>query len=325
MKKVFFYPSKNLVIAIPAVLALGFLTGLVTDTSFLRHYILVLTFLMIYPTMIGFKVREAFDLSHRKTVLMSFAVNFLLIPAFAYGAGLLLLRNSPDMFVGLMMISLFPTSAMTISWTMLNKGNVAAAIKITSISLLLGSFLAPWYLYAMVGKLVTVNVGHTFQTILLVVVLPMVAGAVTFRMLRRIFSEEEYVLRVKHLFPAVSVWFLMLLIFASISMKAKSMTENPAYLVNAILILVVFYGFNFFLSTLAARWTLGPADGYALLYGTVMRNLSIALGIAVSAFGPETALVVTLAFIIQVQGAAWYGKLAPKYGWLDKKNSARTT
>jgi len=47
-----------------------------------------------------------------------------------------------------------------------------------------------------------------------------------------------------------------------------------------------------------------------------MRNLSLALGLAVTTFGPKAAIIVTLAFILQVQGAAWYGKTAGKQNWL---------
>ena len=42
-----------------------------------------------------------------------------------------------------------------------------------------------------------------------------------------------------------------------------------------------------------------------------MRNLSIALAVAINAFGAngsDAALVVALAYIIQVQSAAWYVK-----------------
>jgi predicted Na+-dependent transporter len=43
-----------------------------------------------------------------------------------------------------------------------------------------------------------------------------------------------------------------------------------------------------------------------------MRNLSIALAIAITAFGPqqgsEIALIIAMAYIIQVQSAAWYVK-----------------
>ena len=46
-----------------------------------------------------------------------------------------------------------------------------------------------------------------------------------------------------------------------------------------------------------------------LVYGTVMRNLSIALAIAMNSFGgsgADIALIVSAAYIIQVQAAAWY-------------------
>lgn len=61
-------------------------------------------------------------------------------------------------------------------------------------------------------------------------------------------------------------------------------------------------------------------DGIALVYGTVMRNLSIALAVAINAFGEagtDAALVIALAYIIQVQSAAWYFKFTDTfYGWI---------
>ena len=63
------------------------------------------------------------------------------------------------------------------------------------------------------------------------------------------------------------------------------------------------------ISTVAGKLFLPRGDAIALVYGTVMRNLSIALALAMSAFGSassDAALVITLAYIIQVQSAAWY-------------------
>ena len=63
------------------------------------------------------------------------------------------------------------------------------------------------------------------------------------------------------------------------------------------------------ISTLTGRLLLARGEAIALVYGTVMRNLSIALAIAINAFGErgtDAALVVALAYIIQVQSAAWY-------------------
>lgn len=316
LKKLFYYPSKNLTVAIPITLIIGFITGLFLDTSVLKQTILLMTFFMIYPTMIGFKLKEAVDLSHMKTVSLSLAMNFLLIPLSAFLIGKVFLSNSPELFVGLIMISLFPTSGMTISWTMLSKGNVAAAIKITAISLILGSFLAPWYLLGTVGQLVSVDVWGTFITIIQVVILPLLLGNITYRLILKKYSVVEYTQKIKPIFPALSVWPMLLIVFSSISMKSDAIVSNPGILANILIVLLAFYLLNFSMSTFISRKMLTKEDGYALVYGTVMRNLSIALGIAATSFGPNTALVVTIAFILQVQGAAWYGKLSAKHKWL---------
>ena len=46
-----------------------------------------------------------------------------------------------------------------------------------------------------------------------------------------------------------------------------------------------------------------------------MRNLSIALAIAIGAFrdqGADAALLIALAFVVQVQSAAWYVRLTDR-------------
>lgn len=319
MKTLFYSPSKNLIISIPIVLFLGFFIGLNFDTSFLKNYILLFTFLMIYPTMIGFKVKEAVDLSHMNVVLGTAILNFIIIPIIAFIFGKVFLSDNPQIFAGIIMISLFPTSGMTISWTMINKGNVPAAIKITAISLILGSFLAPIYLYFALGTMIEVKIISTFITIAQIVILPMILGNITYKLILKKYSVEQFTQKIKPIFPAISVWAMLFIIFASISMKAKMILKNPEQLLSIILLLIIFYAINFALSTFVVRKFYNQSDGYALVYGTVMRNLSIALGLAIASFGQDTALIITLAFILQVQSAAWYGKLSSKYGWLKSE------
>ncbi|PKM82793.1 MAG: sodium:proton symporter [Firmicutes bacterium HGW-Firmicutes-14] len=314
MKKILHYPAKNLVLVIPIALITGFITGYFTDTGFLKGAILPLTFLMIYPTMIGFKISEAYNLTHIRVLLFSLLLNFAAIPLLAYLIGLALLQGQPEMLAGLVLASLLPTSGMTISWTMIFKGNVPAAIKMTAVGLITGSLLAPWYLWVMVGKMVPINVGQLFITISVIVFLPMIFGHLTFRLLRKRLTQEEFQKRIKPYLPSFSIWAMLLIIFSSISMKAKMIILEPELIVNGIVVLVVFYTVNFALSTAVGRTFFDRGDGIALVYGTVMRNLSISLGVALAAFGVKAALIVTLAFIIQVQSAAWYGKLAEKHG-----------
>jgi ACR3 family arsenite efflux pump ArsB len=305
--------------AIPIILAAGFTVGYLFDTTFLKDYILIATFLMIYPTMIGFKVKEAFDLSHFRLLITAMFINFAVIPALAYGLGRGLLDSEPQMFAGLALASLLPTSGMTISWTMIHKGNVPAAIKMTAVGLIAGSVLAPWYLLLMVGKIVPVNVVQIFTTIAVVVFLPLLLGNVTYNLLMKKYSPKEFQEKIKPVLPSVSIWAMLFVIFSSISMKAGMIISAPEVIMQGLTVLLVFYLLNFVISTVAGRALFVKPDSIALVYGTVMRNLSIALGVAVTTFGPKAGLIVTLAFIIQVQAAAWYGKIAEKFAFLKNE------
>ncbi|SEG03046.1 Arsenite efflux pump ArsB, ACR3 family [Caloramator fervidus] len=307
-KKIFYYPSKNLVKVIPLALLLGFLIGLKFDLNFMKNYILIFTIFMIYPTMIGFNYKSAFDLSHLKLVLLSLIINFLIIPVVAYIIGITLFKNNMDMFAGLAIASLLPTSGMTISWTMINKGNVSAAVKITALSLFVGSLVAPWYLFVMVGQYIPIDIVKTFITIIQVVIIPLILGDLTYRIITKKYSKEEYDKKIKPILPAISIWFLLGIVFISIGMKAKVIISKPNLILWALLVLIVFYLINYTISVVLGKIFLNKEDAIALVYSTVMRNLSLALGIAASNFGAKAALIVTLAFVLQVQSASWFGK-----------------
>lgn len=318
MKKLFFWPSKNVDKAIPLVLLLGFGTGMLVDTSPLKNFILPVTVLMIYPTMIGFKLREVLNLSHGRLMLTTVVLNFLVIPVIAYLLGVGFLLKDPQLFAGLAITSLLPTGNMTIAFTMLAKGNVPAAIKSTTLGLILGSLLAPWYLLVMVGKYVPVDVWLTLKTISLVVLLPLVMGQLTYKSLLRKYTPEEFNKTVKPYLPAASAWGMIFIIFSSISMNAPRIAARLDIFAFALIVQLVFYGVNYLLATFIGRNMFNEQDALALVFSTALRNLSISIGLAATAFGPNAALMVSLAFLIQQQAAAWYIKLNEKYRFLQR-------
>lgn len=322
-KKLFFWPSKHIALAIPVILSLGFLTGLLTDTTSLKQYILPITVLMIYPTMIGFKAKEIMNLSQGKLLLTVMALNFLVIPAFAYLLGVGFLLQDPQLFAGLAITALLPTSNMTIAFTMLAKGNVPASIKMTTIGLLLGSFLAPWYLYIMVGRYVPVDILLTLKTIALVILLPLIFGMLTYRYLMKKYTQEQFQKQIKPYLPAASTWGMVFIIFISMSMNSKRIASHLDIFAIAFLVQIVFYAVNYLLAVFIGRTFFNEKDGLTLVFSTVLRNLSISIGLAATAFGSNAALMVSLAFLIQGQVAAWFIKLNEKYGFLRKEKKVQ--
>lgn len=313
MNKLFYYPSKNLSLVVSLTIAIGLLAGLSFDTEFLRIFMPIGILVMIVPTMIGFKWREMVSTAHSKVFFAASIINFLIIPFIAYFLGYLLLSGEPEVFAGLALASLLPTSGMTISWTMFYRGNVSASIKITAISLVIGAVITPLYLTIMFDQVIEADLKLLFMKVFLVVFVPIILGTIIQRFLMKKYSPDELNSRIKPTLPAISTWGLLLIIFVMTSINANILFTESAIILKAIFILIVFYFLNFAISTLVGKWLFNRANSITLVYSTVLRNLSIALGIAVTSFGPKAGLILALAFVIQIQAATWFGRIADRF------------
>jgi len=142
-----------------------------------------------------------------------------------------------------------------------------------------------------------------------VVFLPLAAGALLRFVLLKLKGKEVFEKRIKPVFPGISTLAVLLVVFTAIALRSRFILGQPLLLWTTFWPVALFYGFNFIIVTLIARRWFERGHAIALVYGTVMRNLSIALAMALSFLGEAggtAALVITWAYIIQVQGAAWY-------------------
>ncbi|WP_234086549.1 arsenic resistance protein [Azonexus sp. R2A61] len=307
--------SKNLVIAIPSVMVLGFVTGLLAPVGWMKSLIVPLTFLMVYPMMVTLKLAKLLEGGDVKAQGLAQAINFLIIPFVAYGLGLWLFPERPYYAIGLLLAALLPTSGMTISWTGFAGGNLGAAVKMTVLGLILGSLATPFYVQWLMGASVPVDLMAVFLQIVIIVFLPMLAGHATQTWLVRKHGQAAFQKEWGPRFPPFSTLGVLGIVFVAMALKAQQLAAQPQELLVVAVPLLLLYGINYALSTLLARSLLPRGDAIALVYGTVMRNLSIALALAMNAFGSggsDAALVITLAYVIQVQSAAWYVRLTDR-------------
>ncbi|MFZ5758423.1 MAG: arsenic resistance protein [Thermodesulfobacteriota bacterium] len=307
--------NKNLVVAIPLMMTAGFFFGVMGDpaiTKQLKSLIVPFTFLMVYPMMVTLNIKHLQDgIKNVKLQAVTQGINFCVIPFLAYGLGRYFFPDQPYMALGLLLASLLPTSGMTISWTGFAKGNMAAAINMTVIGLTLGSLATPLYVQFLMGAKVDVDIVLVVKQIVVIVFIPMLLGYLTRQSLVKKHGMPKFKDQIAPRFPAVSTVGVLGIVFVAIALKAQQIYDNPAVIAVIIIPLLLMYGANFLLSTLVGRFFFNRGDGIALVYGTVMRNLSIALAIAINAFGSQgtnAALVIAVSYIVQVQSAAWYVK-----------------
>lgn len=300
-------------ISIPIVLITAFITGILLDTSWMNTTIFFATMLMIYPTMIGIQWKALIHLTEKRLIGYAMILNFIIIPAIAYLLGYFLLQEQPILFAGLTLIALLPTSGMTISWTSISSGNVPGAVKLTVLGLLLGAILAPFYLLVMVGQLVDINLITVMRTILVVVFIPLLLGGITTKGLSRRFELKNINKKIKPALQPISIWAMLYIIFASVSMRAEIIIDNMGMIGLSLIALLLFYITLFTLVTWLAKRFFSRKDGLSLVYGTTLRNLSIAMGVGATFFGMEATLLITIAFMVQQQGVVLYNRvIVPK-------------
>lgn len=308
--------QRNLIWAIPSAMVLGIVIGSVVNPAPLKALIIPLTFLMVYPMMVNLQIQKVFSGQDYKLQLVTQLINFAIVPFFAFGMGRLFFADQPLIALGLLLASLLPTSGMTISWTGFAQGNLNAAVKMTVIGLILGSVATPFYAKWLMGAAIAIPLADIFRQIIVIVFLPMLLGVTTRFLLIRIVGADKYHKNLKQKFPAFSTLGVLGVVFVAMALKAEAIVGNPMILASFLVPLAILYAGNFVLSTLVGKLLFNRGDAIALVYGTVMRNLSIALAIAITAFGgeqgSEIALIIAMAYIIQVQAAAWYVKLTDR-------------
>ncbi len=312
--------QKNLVYVIPVAMILGVIGGgYLFDAKPLKQFIIPITFIMIYPMMATLNTKTIFKGGDLKLQVVTQVINFIFVPIIVFVIGKIFFAGADEKFglwaVGLFLIGVLPASGMTISWTGFAKGNKEAATKMLVFGLIIGSLAAPVYTKIFMGATVDVDMLHMFQQICIFVFVPMIAGLLTQNYLVRKHGKKAWMETYKPMFPPFSALGVSMIAFTAMALKAKNILANPGDILTILIPLIIFYLISYILLSLIGKFFFKRGDAIAMVFGVVMRDLSIALAIAMTAFkeqGMTIALLISLAYVIQIQSAAWYIKLVPK-------------
>lgn len=304
--------KKNLIVSIMVAMISGLIIGYYLDTTWLTNLIIPLTFMLVYPMMVTMNFKVLKQKSNIKLQLITQVINFIVFPAIAFGLGYIFFQDLPFFRLALLLIALLPTSGMTISWTVMAKGNVNEVLRMVIVGLFLGAILSPFYITALLGSEVNVPMLKIMSQILIVVFVPLLLAFVTQKILVNKYGAEKFNKQIKPKFPLFSTLGIVFMIFTAISLKATVLVNNPGIIIDILIPLLILFALYFAISVVTARLFFNRVDGIALVNGTLIRNLSLALAITISVF-PEAQLaaaLIAIAYVIQVQIAAWNAKLS---------------
>ena len=311
------YIQKHLVFFILGGMVSGFLIGLFVNTQPLRVSVNWLSFFLVYPMMVTLNFKSLLARGNVKLQLVTQLVNFGYLPLLAYVFGVVFFPHPEQMSyrLGILLIALLPTSGMTVSWTVMAKGNVQEAIRMIVIGLMLGGLLTPLMINLYLGTTIALSFTQILAQIVMIVFIPMLLGFLTQWVLKKRYGEATFHQQIKANFPPFSTLSVILLIALVMSLRAPMLARNPGVLIELLVPITLGYGVMLISLHLLGKALFPYADHIAFMNGTMIRSLSVALAIALTVFedaGVEVSLVIALAYIVQVQMAASYVKWSQK-------------
>ncbi len=159
-------------------------------------------------------------------------LQFAVMPFLGWGIGYLM-ELPQDMAIGLVLVSCCPGGTASNVVAFLARANVALSVSMTAISTILAVVLTPLLTKFYVGERVPVDAIGLLQSILIIVILPVVAGI----WINHFFGKAAK--RIAVVSPFISVVFIILIVGYILAQNRDSIIENWRILVAAVFFLHV--------------------------------------------------------------------------------------
>jgi predicted Na+-dependent transporter len=295
-----------ILIAVAIGLALGFFTTL--PGKALQTYSQALTFLMILFISLTIPPRQfLLVLKQPGAVAAGLALNFIFMPLVCWGLARLLVTDA-DLATGIILVGVVPCAGMAAVWTALLKGDVPLGMAINALTMLLAPFLIPLLMFLLAGSGVNVNPWAMFQQLTNILLIPLILGVALRWLADRFWNPKPYL----PLLPALSALTAVLLMFATCNVNMPLILARwdvvPALLGAVILIFPI----GFLVPHWLGRYAFGWEQRIAVTFSSGMKNLPIAVGLALASYKghPLIGLPVALAFILQMLTASTFYRFA---------------
>lgn len=300
------YIRKNyqtiILIAVVVGLALGIFT--ITPGKALQNYSQALTFFMILLISLTITPRQFLFVARQPgAVLAGLGLNFLFMPLICWILSRLFISNV-DLATGIILVGVVPCAGMAAVWTALLKGDVPLGMAINALTMLLAPFLIPPLMYLLAGSGVKVNPWVMFQQLTNILLIPLIIGITVRWVLDRFLDSKPYLT----ILPALSALTAVLLMFATCNVNMPLILVRRNMVPALIGAIILIFPIGFLVPHWLGKSFFGWEQGIAVTFSSGMKNLPIAVGLAMSSFKshPLVGLPVALAFILQMLTASTF-------------------
>lgn len=290
-----------------ATLIIAVISGFFTSHIGILLKPLTIPLIMIMIVSMGFTMTlKSFAFAFKEVKGFSFgmAFNFVLAPLLCFALSLLV--QNPEIATGLILIGAVPCAGMAIVWAGLLEGDVPLAVLINVGTMIAAPFLIPFIMLIFAGSYLEINTFDMLLTLIYTVLIPIIAGI----FLREVFEKRKRdVKKWQPVCPAISsicaVFLMFIAVNTSMPIVLKNLSLLPSLIYSVLLIFPILFGVAYVIS----NKFFNRAKNIAITYSSGMKNLPIALGIAMVSFGSLTTLSVAMGFAFQMLTAVLFYRL----------------
>lgn len=292
--------------AMPYMTPLGVAAGLLLGNGIspASPAIVPLFALITFSGALSMTAGEALGVFRKPLPIIAFLLSFhIVLPAAVRLAAGLIFASNPDYVTGFVLLFAIPTAVSGYIWTGIHRGNGPLALALILIDTMLAPFSVPATVALFMGRSVTIDTSGMFFSLLLMVVIPSIAGVAINHLTRGAAPNA-----LSPVLKPLSKLFLFMVIAINVSrLEGKIPPLDAGFLaVLAVCTLLSFAGFALGrLSSAALR--LSREDSVSVTFATGMRNISAALVLAISFFPPAAAVPVVTGILLQQTVAALAG------------------
>jgi ACR3 family arsenite efflux pump ArsB len=284
---------------------------------FISNLVVVLAVLTIYPSMIQLKTEGLLKSMRKvKEILLSLIYVFLASPLLAVLVAPTL--GDPYVGVGYVAANVVPASSASLGYVLIAEGSIELATVLAVLTLIVGIPLIPLIISVYSSSVaISVPIEPIITSLVEILLLPLLVGQLTrYALVRR--KGASYVEKtIKPHLSLATMLTMLALVFVLVLNQAMTIIAKPALAILIIVYQSVVIAALLFLSLLASKLLkVSYEDHQALALISITKNQSVAAAMAVTAFGPRSALAPALIPIIQpvlaiayLQAESWVRKL----------------